>query len=495
MALLPYQKQHNNKHKQTYKMKEQQIAISLSTEPFEDKNKIDWGKITYQRCNINLEQLQRVLSLGFCYTALFKDTFQIYDKCEKNFKGIQIVTFDIDNVKDEIEMEQFIYDLPIKPTIAYNTRNDHQIKQGDNKAFSRFRLLYIFDEIITSKHIYKYIYGHIQSTFNQSYFDTTKNTDNCGKSLFQQFSGNATPNHRFFIDGTFFNIRDFLSDEEIQQTIEEERKNFIDDYFKLEDTTIINRYQSIYNLVTETEITYNEKGFAKLDKDYLKICYAFKTITKQTRDGDIKKICVPIVWRDGQQRRKKLFQYAMLHKHIKPSIKFDELLYNTLFDFVHFIDNFNFKDEDNKDIITKQELFDIVVRAHRAKDTLNIENKKHFKIDKEFCRENNITPKAQCNIVRKLLNDEVLKENYIKTLSVTENLQILAHFNIKASKRKLYDYCEENNINPKGVNHKWKWSYKLRKQCNEICPQCKYFQKYHQSIKDTENNKQNDIKV
>ncbi len=422
------------------------FILSVSKEKYDDKNTIDWGKVRYSKIDdLSIENIAEIITDGYCFTSIFnKENFSVFEKTETNWIGTDFVVFDVDNIKNEITFSDYLSTLELTPTIAYTTPNHHQQKPNDLKPYSRFRLLYAFNTTITDKWQYQGIYETISNTFDKALFDTTKKSDNCGKSPIQQYSGNATKNCQIAINETIFNIEDFKILEPTEKPIEkDDLKVKIDDDFlqnlnTLKPTDFLSFYRDKFEILYETELKYNDDGFALLPTDYVRIQ---RNYTIYKLDG---KICSKYKrLKDGEGRRHQLFCNAKIRCQIKPNISVEELIYNLVYDRQYFYDN-------SDKVLSNQCLLRMAIDAKKATYQMKMKNKPIFKVDSVFCKENNIKPNALKMMVRKTLHCDEIKQWYDTTKSVKDNLLFAKENNIKVSRATLYNYCGEKGINPKG---------------------------------------------
>ena len=422
------------------------FTLSISNERYDDKNTIDWRKVKYSKIDdLSIEHIAELIKEGYCYTCIFKKAnFGVWHKTEKNWIGSDFIMFDVDNVRNEITFEEYLKSLKYTPTIAYTTPNCNQQKPNEIKPYSRFRLLYAFETTITDKTIYQGIYDAIKDTFDEALFDTTKNWDNCANSPVQQFSGNGTKNCQITINHVIYNVSNFEIKEPTEEPIEKDKiKVRIDDEFlqnlnALKPTDFLSCYRDKYQIIYETELDYNDDGYAMIPEDYVRIQRNY-TIYKE--DG---KICSKYKrLRDGERRRHTLFCNAKIRCQIKPQISVEELIFNLVYDRYYFYDN-----SDN--VLTNQCLLRIALDAKKATYQMTMKKKPIFKVDKVFCYENQIKPNALKMIVRKTLNFDKIKQWYDPTKSVKDNLKFATENNIKVGQRTLYNYCNEMGISTKG---------------------------------------------
>lgn len=411
--------------------------ISLSVKEYKRKEDINYSNIVFQEHTVNtyilLKQIIRGHSIAPCCYD-YKNTLSI-----NNIKKTSFIGIDID--KTNYKFNDFISTLTYKPTLSYTTFSHTE----DN---SRFRLLYVFDEPIKDINTFQLIYNKISCQVEHDTKEEIK--DNCGKCFNRLFNG--TDNKALtYINNIIYSISDFdningESNIKNIKTPHEEIKvskykevipqniidllNEYDDYDKLFLHLIKDRENKV---ITESEVKYNTLGYADLKEDYKELKVIFDKVTKK-----------PKIFKDGEGRKHFLYTRLQFRKYIKPSITMEELLTNALFDIKHFINN-----DDGE--FHKQRVLDIVKSVYydecRIKQTLN---KKSFKVNKEYCNKNNITPNQYKMMVRRIKNDEKIGEWYDISKSVKENLIFAKENNVKVSRATLFRFCERNNINTKG---------------------------------------------
>ena len=434
------------------------FTFSASEHPYNDKNSIFWPAVNYRRVTFTLNQLEKIIRRGFCFTSIFKqEKFAVKDKTEYNWIGSQFVVFDLDNVRQEVTLNTFISSLSMKPTIAYTTPNHNIKKPKENKAYSRFRLVYIFDSIIASKEQYQSIYSAIESNFPFFYFDNTKKKDNCGNSPVQQFAGNALPTCELIVNKeSIYSLSSFEpskptpepskpTPEPSKPSKPTEPQKYLDDVFfhemnSMKPVDFLNRCKEFYEceIIDHTKLKFTD-GYALTPDDYLEVRRKYRWFTIGQYKGT-EHVRVPI-----GQRHNTLFSWARIRCIIKPQISLEELVYNALYDRTYFIDN---KDKE----ITNECLIDICKAAKQANYKMKMKDKPKFKIDKEYCREHNMTPKQYKNIIRQKLNYQNIDAWYDPTKSVAENLKFAEEHDLKnAKQRTLYNYCKARAISTKGT--------------------------------------------
>ena len=435
------------------------FRLSISTVPYTDKNSISWGKVKYQQREISISDFVELVKQGYCFCHCFKSKEEVMYQTEKrdsNFVSAQMVFVDIDDA--EIPMCKFVSKLSKQPTVAYTTPNNHTEK---SKWLYRFRLCYLFDKPITDANDYSVLYDSImQSVCNDVMEFVSK--DNCGRKASQQFSGNAkndveviTSNHTFsFSDFPFQNNNASPSSSLFISNGKSKSRNtdvvisdneFMGDVERLSVADLIIKYQYRYGYQTQSKLDF-ANGYALIPDNYQEIYRSWYTDFFEKDNGDkISLRCVKKI-RDGQHRRKKLFIASLIMRKITPSISYENLLLNLIREVYFYYDN-------SDRVLTIKVLKDIARRgmAIPFEDIhLNTKHKKKFVVDKSYCAEYNIKPNAMKNVVRKMLNDAEIGEVYDCSLSLKENLAQFKEMGMKIGKTKLYDWCKENGISPKG---------------------------------------------
>ena len=434
------------------------FRLSISTVPYTDKNSISWGKVKYQQRKISISDFVELVKQGYCFCHCFKSKEEAMYQTEKrdsNFVSAQMVFVDIDDA--EIPMCKFVSKLSKQPTVAYTTPNNHTEK---SKWLYRFRLCYLFDKPITDAHSYGMLYDCIMQSIGNDVVEFVSK-DNCGRKASQQFSGNAredveviTSNNVFtFLDFPFQNnnasLPSLLSSNGKSKPLAKDAEitdpAFMADLRSLKPVDLIAKYRERYKYFTHTELKF-ENGYALIPDDYQEIYRSWYIGFFEKENGDKVKFTAVSKVKDGQRRRKKLYVAALIMKMILPSITFEHLLFNLINERYYYYSNVD-------GVLTNEVLSAIarrVVNTPIEEIHLNSRHKKKFVVDKSYCAEYNIKPNAMKNVVRKMLNDAEIGEVYDCSLSLKENLAQFKEMGMKIGKTKLYDWCKENGISPKG---------------------------------------------
>lgn len=265
---------------------------------------------------MTVQDLNKKLKQGYAVTTNMKQNLWSHCGYKKAFNSTQIVFFDLDNIKHEISFEDFCNSFRIKPTLIYTSHNHGKRKDNEDRRYSRYRLLYLFDSPITSQWLYNKIQDAIQATFNLNIYDNSKATDTCHKSVYQLYFGN--PNRNFKSQcNEILNLNRFLNifhiDPSKEPIAEEPKaitekaispkqvkelvidKTLLQDFMKLDFKAFLSLYEDVYSIVTTQDVAFNEKGYAIADFAPLK-------------RNPIKR------YRDGQGRRKNIFSWGLYRK-------------------------------------------------------------------------------------------------------------------------------------------------------------------------------------
>lgn len=464
------------------------IDMSISFCTYDEKpKKDDYKTMFFQKEKLTSNKLLERIKKGHSFMSVLNNysmcvEFNQKSKTEKRYQRrterdilqTQFIGVDVDD--SEIEMMNFIDKISIKPTIAYTTPNN--LING-----YRFRLIYILNNPIKEQSSFETLYHGLVTKIEEE--TETQLKDNCGAKIERLFNGNANTNIQTYLSNLIYDFEDFpkgqkkTSVTKIAKTkITENGDNFnkvFQSFSTMDIKDFIRAYKPYNEVIQQSKVKYNERGYSLLDDTYIEI-------KRFGKDGLIKKGI-------GEGRKKYLYNILQLKKKIKPNISIEELLFNAAFEIYYYIDN-----SDNK--LTKPYIIDLVKNVFESETTIKTyTNTKTFKVSKGFCIEHNTTPNQYKCIVRKELhyqsidewynkeltpnenyNNAILKgikisnktiynfakeKGYIKPnidisewyddrLSVKENLQIAKDNDIKVSLAKLYNYCKQNNINSKG---------------------------------------------
>lgn len=430
------------------------INISISTQSYKVKpSDKEISKMQFTNTNISLEVFAELIKNGYNFTHQFttiNPTFSIKKKTKNNFKSTQIVCLDIDNGNKPFN--EFISKLTYLPTISYTSPSYNAI----NEKY-KFRLIYVFNDVITNPNEYESLYWCLVNQMNID--NEFTNDDNRVRNISYYLNGSfgCDMNNNF---NQIYNIKDFnfvfqnnndnynslyinLNDKKDTTTKLPKNtklsKKFINDLNTLEPFKFIIKYKSVYPIFERTEVNFND-GFALLDEDYIQINRKWTWGSLETTNGLSKLYTITQKIKDGQGRRYHIGLAAMIRRKINPNVTLEHLIVNAVYDRLYYYDN-------SDGILTNQVLIERCCYVMNLKEiTIKSYNKKRFMIDKKYWSEKGINANQAKNIVRKQLNYESIGSWYDCLKSVKENLIWAKENNIKVSMKTLYRFCKDNEV-------------------------------------------------
>ena len=454
--------------------------------------------VSYERINVTPTTLLTSLTQGKCACQLFnpkrprKDgSFGTSDKCYDNFAGAFCIFVDVDETKYQ-DMRAFIDRLSLKPTFAYTSYSNKQPGKG-----ARFRLCYVFSKPVHGIFHFRYLAHKVYERIELDTQETIK--DKCGLSpaqymngvnkyadgiIFDEFSSNAIFDYSDFS----YSDEDFLSylqkycDYSISQKrrhkrdidsllyylcVDKDRKTsdisyiyktqamttdkkmntrfsgrFVCDMERLSYDDFMQEYRHTIEYFWRIE---DNEGWTLLFTDYGYIEYQDIPEGYFSLPYYINKI------KDGQGRRKKLYQRMCLRRVMRPDVFADELLFNAYEDLHRLMDN---SGKDGANIITVEELQRNVEDAMRLsveeietdyKDMIAYLRGKKPKHGKIY-RFGRVTTAAERNKAIKAVRWQEITDNYDWTQTPQENLENLQVMGIDVSIATIYRYCKEHDF-------------------------------------------------
>lgn len=449
---------------------DKQIELSLSVDYYTSKPK-NIAQIRYKRRTLTQNSLMVVLKTGYCIAHCFKTKNEIFTQSEKtndNFEYTQMIGVDIDDC--DKDMETFIKGLKRKPTFAYTTFSNG-IKGN------RFRMIYLFNQKIGSIPLYKAVYNWITEGLNIN--------DNCMRSVSQQMFGTNFA-AKWYNSNVWYDVpteyKQYNNDcktkvlkSTTQKQLPKTSQKWQSEYNKkkeehyignanlqkenghlLSDNTVVKvlysmspqdfifYFRNTFDYFTATPLHY-ENGYALLPDDY----YEVKRPWYKDKMGD-NTISVVKTIRDGEQRRKRLCNTAIILRAIKRDISFEHLLYILVCERTYYYDN-------QDKVLSNKELISIAKWAiELPSEQINPQKVKHskFKVDKSYWAEKGITARQAANIVRGIIKETEIGELYDCSLTDKANLAIMKEYGIKVSQRSLTNFKRKYIINyPKSVKN------------------------------------------
>lgn len=422
------------------------MNVTLSYETFETKpTSAEYAKIHWIEQDLDINTIAQKLHEGHAISANFKTNGVVTakERIKSNFKDTRYCMFDIDNSDCE-SISKLLASLVYKPTTAYTTLSHKQNGKG-----CRYRLLYFFDSPITSVDEYQTIYNAI------AFVNDLDLEDNCGSRVTQLALGTNAMGEIYTNPMNIYQKSDFIRDDNLYKNTkisikkkktkinDNKKKNiedvvtneeFMRDYLAMDWKALIDKYSVIYEYFDRTPLDFNEDDlYIMLPKDYLEV----KHCTFVTENGELT-MHTP----DGNGRKKHLFVFGIISRHIKPDITFEHLLYNTVQECLLYIDN-TFQP------INKQQMLEIVYNAYTADlqkqyRTKNFINKnKKFKLNMDYVKKNDIDVATARGMAMKEINWKQISKYYNSNLSLSKNVALLKKKGIKTSKATLSRYVKE----------------------------------------------------
>lgn len=455
------------------------FEVSLSTEKFDHKpTDSEVKRLRFKKTQTDVSNFLSSIFDGYCYASVFSsDSFCMTDKDKEHFKYSYIVSIDVDHSSES--MNELVGRLEYKPTFAYTSCNDGL--DGE----SRFRMVYCFDDKIASFGEYE---GIVLSIFNANGLDINEvvgereKVDKRGKKIekvykydrgskeaYRYFNGNGTDTFEFTTTDIIYSKEDFsnnilfsnnTSNNNLKNNINNNisinkmdnknhiqvgeynmcldvhflNKQFEEDYWKMSMGDIISKYQPIFPNMEHTPLPTvdDDTPYIQFPSDYIEI----RRYWTARNDGRAIKL------KDGQGRRRKLFINGVLRRRINPSITFDNLLFNLLYELYYYISNYN-----AKNVIDKKVIYEIAKNVMEADISLiKTENKRKFIVNRAYCIKYGISPSKVRNEAAKEIRRQQIGVLYDCFLTDKENSELMKKYDLKVSPRTISRWRKENGV-------------------------------------------------
>jgi len=511
------------------KDKDYQLEVSLSKATYKNKNEtkaaIKGGsdgrklrnelnideKISFVRMTITPQELLEKCLEGhtFCHlfggfpdndekhTYLKRDgNFTLSGKSSDYFVGSYIIGIDVDKTCYGSPTD-YISRLSLQPTFWYTSLSNMQtdVETGEFKG-PRFRLIYVFDKLISDKYFFRYCSWNLHRSIEADTGEPIK--DSCGLMCTQYFNGtnwnDSTLSVDFDLTNCIYSLSDigitdngyfdFLHKECYYKNINLDKKAEIEERICLlfshssisektqqhsqhthtmpewekskqpESKIIVGINDRLFN--DAERLPYDE--FYRLYKHQYEYVFRVERDEWENIDGIKYQQCnenyLELTWirerlTDGHHRRRVLFYRAFLRRIIKPEISADELFFNLVVDRELFFDN--------SDGVLSADLLRRKVQfcfEHNSNDLLEKYEEVYKKVKESSAKKKiiihrNSRGKIQANSLVKELRWKLLDVVYDQSRSVEENLQILNDSDFKISSSALYRYISDRGIKPK----------------------------------------------
>ena len=449
------------------------FEVSISDKAFNhkpDKTK-EIPFLHFTKKTIDIDDFLNYMLEGYCYTGVYSyDSFNMGQKDNENYRYSYLVTIDVDHSHET--MNEMINRLEFKPTCAYTScRNG---LEGE----SRFRLVYVFDERIEGKEDY---YNLVYSILSANGVDIEnevgyrdKKYDKKSDDAIQFYIGNGTETFDFAVTDILYNKKDFSiyykdyyilynTNNNINKSINKKYINnnnphnnihlndtftneeFESDYWNMKDDgEILYKYINIYPNLEHTPLpdVNEDTPYIIYPNDYIEINRVAKVGEKYIRISEGSKLKI----KDGQGRGRTLFFNGILRRLINPDITFDNLLYNLLFEFYHYMTNYK-----AENIIGRREIYNTARDVMKA-DMTNYEylrNRPHkgFTTNPDYCAKHNTSRNEFKGTAGKLIRYQQIGELYDCSKTIKENVEVMKAYGLKRiSEPTLKRWMKNNGI-------------------------------------------------
>lgn len=423
---------------------------SFSTQKFDHKpdRNTEVGKIRFSRIYTDVDGFAEGIAKGYCYAPIFTSaTFGMSDKTDANFSYSPFVSIDIDHT--QVDMNTMVNGLEYKPTIAYTSCSN-----GQDGKFS-YRLIYFFNDKINSTGEYAN-YVHTLLAANQIPIDEI---DKRSLKASQYYNGNGCGNINLSIYNIVYDKIDFIdyykdyssntSNESINithihphttnMTYDDtfKDKQFEADYWSMKMEDILIKYLDVYPNIEHTPLpeVSDDTPYIVLPADYIEI----RRHWTSKDDGRAIKL------KDKEGRRHKLYINGIIRRKINPSITFDNILYNLLYELVYYISNY-----DAENIIGKREIYNIarsVMEADLTRSDGMKGTSRRFVVNPNYCAKHGVSKKKVTPIAAYALgNGSKIGELYDCSKTDKENLELMKQHGLEISLVTLKRWRKKNGI-------------------------------------------------
>lgn len=429
--------------------------------------------------------------------------FGLNAKKDLYFFGSYCICFDIEDTRYK-SAKEFIGKLTYKPTLYYSTFSNYQLREDGTNKGARFRLIYVFDRLIQEKVFFNYVFDVLNDIVEEDVNEIT--SDKCSRKPSQYFNGtninNPECNIEYGITNIIYSFDDFKISKdsdylnwikyqlEFGKLIKSNKEIYVKEYIKnnsnknIENRNKVQNKDNTINLKTETDTfeentPVNDEIFideellrqydnntpekfkkSKLWNEYLtKTQYIFRVEKEEWIEGlfqyvDDDYFKLPYVFyfltpkKDGNKRRKTLYQLMCLRRIIKPTATPNEIAINCIIDIIRN-DNSDGTFYDNSDGVLNG---DFIRRNVTNCFGYSVEElKEHLKKEVQYLKETTRPKKGIIYRNRRSHSKEttyiILDEYYNPELSVADNLDSINNlYGFKVGKTTLYEYVKNRGI-------------------------------------------------
>ena len=421
--------------------------VSLSTKKFDHKpdRNTEVSKLRFNRIYTDVEGFAEGITMGYCYAPIFNSaSFGMGNKGYTDFSYSYFISLDVDHT--QVPMNDMIDTLTYKPTLAYTSCSN-------GLDGNRYRLIYCFnDKIEGLDDYYSYVYAILKSNDL-----TIDDIDSHSREAERYYNGNGCGNVELNITNIIYDKVDFkdyyiqyhrvIDNKSINLTHNTTHttimcyndtfvnKDFECDYWNMRMEDVLSKYVYEYPNIEHTPLPVVDEDtpYIMFPSDYIEIKRYWRV-----EDGRTAKI------KDGEGRRRKLFLNGILRRLIVPSINFDNLIYNLLFELVYYVTNY-----EAENVIDKKEIFYIarnVMKANLTKYEGLKGTDSKFMVNPRYCEKYGLNKKQVRNIACKMIRNQGIGELFDCSKTDKENLEIMKDNGLDVSLITLKRWRKENGI-------------------------------------------------
>lgn len=432
--------------------------------------------LSYYRETVTSEYLLESLLNGRVVCNLFQPkqfrvdgSFGSSEKNDKNFEGSYIIGVDIDHTSYK-SREEYVASLSLEPSLSYTSFSNNLDGKG-----ARFRLIYVFQDKIEGSYYFRYVANSLNQIISRDAGEEI--SDNCNIRCSQYFNGTNITNPEYR-DNVSFSLSDKVYSLEDLGVTDQGYLEYLESYCQYktktpERTAEINseilRMKDKLGIRDDQEKPSESKYEAQeefsispqlirdmkvLDYDTFmkynrhRYNYTYRAESGEWKDGiyqevgegyfslyyNVRKV------KDGEKRRKKLFERICLRRVMNPSIDPDTLLFNA------YEDRYRFFEIDNDlsiDCLVKNVEAALRLKISDIEDqySKNLEYLRGRKKGKYIFKSGEYQSKGDL----KAVVWSKISDKYDPSKSLKENLKIINE-EVNISERTLYNFCKERGI-------------------------------------------------
>lgn len=412
------------------------MKVSISNIPFKEKPAPeDSGKVNNSlvASEVSIRELASSIANGFSFCpAIFTNNV----RNNENFISASCITLDVDHAQYSLEYAT----ERISTTIAYPS-----FRNGLEGEY-RYRLLIRLDEDIKSLEEY-YRYSIILAAMLKEKANIEiDSTCTQGTRMYFGTNSSVTLSEGKEYDYTKTELDDWWTTTYGSKPIVYNITNSISTNTSNYDRTSI-VYKMLkegyadeeilkvcisrgYKPIDSSIITWEPEEETKIVSDFIKIDRQWQIDATGRRK--------PRIWGIGENRKYRLLKTLTIKKQIKPDIRYDELLFNAIYERHYFFDNTDGK-LNNKWLIS-------IVPSILNHNNIHFQTLAKLKCNTEYLKQiGKSYQKASAEAKHKMLVDAVLPL-YNKDFTIKENLEALQNKGIKLSLRTLKSILKEVGI-------------------------------------------------